>query len=289
MFFFVFLIFLFYFQNTFCQIIVEKSKYNFTNRIVSFEYITESFLDSLDNDVFKYKPFATGFFIKYNNGYFLITCKHVIYTIITNYLGELIIRYPYYDKINDEVKTFRFSTNIKDKINNSILFSNDSCYDICVIDYGDILSTSYFYNFLIDTNKTDYQFSFYPQSQIINYNDTIFEMDNVYFSGYPFGLSGNSRNYLIYRTGIIAAIINDIYESPVHETICGKHYLINSESYGGDSGSPVFITSLRTTGTISDVKLIGILRGAYFTGVSIVEPIDEVIKIISEYQKRKIR
>jgi|WetSurMetagenome_2_1015567.scaffolds.fasta_scaffold114863_2 hypothetical protein len=275
MFLLVILIFISFIQNSVCQIIDPKSEYYLTNRIISFEYISNSVLDSMGNNIFEYRPLATGFCINYKDRVFLITCKHVINKIIKNHLGMLIIRYPYYDKINDDIKTVRLSTVIKNEIYKTIIFSKDTCYDVCVIDYLDILWNS-FPLILLDTIKTNYQISAIPYSQIINSTETLYELNNIYFMGYPFGLSGKKRNYLIFRSGIISAIIDDDYGD-----ICGRHYLINSESFGGDSGSPVFLI------TSPHEKLIGILSGNYETGLSIVEPIDEVLTIISEYLKKK--
>ena len=82
------------------------------------------------------------------------------------------------------------------------------------------------------------------------------EGDGVFVLGFPLGLAGNERNYVIARQGIIARIQNWLNEKD-------NHFLIDASVFPGNSGGPVVTKpeSVQITGTRSFMRccLIGMV------------------------------
>jgi len=251
----------------------QENNSAFDNKIITIEAPhliedTNSQKDSVIN-----RPIGTAFILGmssyFKNKRFLVTAKHVIDEIINTYDSDLILRIPYKDSVN---KSIRFSCDLNSLSPQDILYPKDSCYDLVVIEFSN-LSGVLLENTSINMENLDY--GAFPISTLKNSSDTLQIGNFILLAGYPRGLSGTFRNYLIYRFGIISTLITDKFED-----LCNRHFLINTESSGGDSGSPVFSMSGFFNST---EKIIGVLSGSYFTGLSVVEPIEVVKEMIDEY------
>lgn len=104
-------------------------------------------------------------------------------------------------------------------------------------------------------------YSFVPE-QHIALTDTIrkegiFPGDGVYVLGFPMGIAGNLRNYVIVRGGTIARIDDEIIEV--------EHgFLIDAMVFPGNSGGPVFlkpeIASIQGTKAVNNAYLLGVVK-----------------------------
>jgi S1-C subfamily serine protease len=138
-----------------------------------------------------------------------------------------------------------------------------------------------------------------PLSQAHN---IVTEGDNIYVLGFPMGLTGGERNYVIVRQGVIAR---------VRDAIAGaaKTFLIDATIFPGNSGGPVVTrpqaTAITGTQSVRTANLIGLVQG-YIpyediavsqqtklpriifqenSGLGTVVPIDFVKHVIEEHQK----
>lgn len=236
--------------------------------------------DSLGNNISeRIRPLGTGFLLGHSDYFkgriFLVTAKHIMKYVMSTLGGNLIIRLPYDDTLKlKNIKSIKFETYISDTDSYKVLYPRDPCYDVAVLDLTEFklysIDVPYFNEFGLAINP-------FVVSNILSNKDTLYPTQPIILGGYPLGLSGVYRNYIIYRYGIISAIITDKYEE-----LCGAHYFINTETIGGDSGSPVFAFPMDGSQSY-ELKLIGVMKGSYFTGLNVVEPISEVMKIIDDY------
>ena len=123
------------------------------------------------------------------------------------------------------------------------------------------------------------------------------EGDSVFVLGYPMGLVGNTRQYVILRGGVI---------SRIHDMLEGysTDYIVDAPVFPGNSGGPVIIKPelVKMTGTQSqkESRLIGLVKGYITytdvaispqtkrqrvafeenTGLTNVEPVDRIIETI---------
>lgn len=281
----VYLIFLILFTNNLLSQVDTseiKKKFELTNRVISFE-ILDLKVDSITKETVEaWEPIGTGFFVGlsdiFKNRMFLVTSKHIINYYFKNNYGDILVRYPYYHETDKKIYNVRLLLE-RNEYSKYLIYPKDTCYDICAIDVTEVKYKVR--DFLILSNILTISSAF-PISQISSSKDTVQRGDFIYFIGYPFGLSGEYKNFLIERFGVISAVITDDYED-----LCGKHYLINSICIGGDSGSPVILHELNYLYGYKNFKVIGVLRGNYFTGLIVVEPIEiimeEIIKYLEKY------
>jgi hypothetical protein len=84
------------------------------------------------------------------------------------------------------------------------------------------------------------------------------EGDGVYVMGFPLGLVGEHRDYVIARQGAIARVRDCL-------DLSSKDFLIDCAIFPGSSGSPVIVrpdmTSIRGTQPMKCADLIGIVSG----------------------------
>lgn len=89
----------------------------------------------------------------------------------------------------------------------------------------------------------------------------IFQGDEIFVLGFPMGITGMERNYVIVRSGIIARLDDEILNN-------NFSYLIDSKIFPGNSGGPVVfkpsIGSLEGTPPVNKAYLIGVVS-SYIT------------------------
>ena len=127
------------------------------------------------------------------------------------------------------------------------------------------------------------------------------EGDEIFVMGFPLGLAGDERNYVIVRQGMVARI-RDWYEG------YSKEFLIDSSIFPGNSGGPVIAkpTMFSYGQTMPRPKLIGMVA-AYLpyedvawsrqtgrpkmiseenSGLATVVPIDPILQTVSRAAER---
>lgn len=206
---------------------------------------------------------GTGVFMDADTSYssiFFVTNRHV-------YMGRdsLLIRYRVY-KREDTIITIENRVSMIYK-NRHVLCPTTDDSDFVAIVIPRDSSTD------IHTIGGDQTLSF----QELNYGE------DVLFYGYPkyddFGLSKNRFGFPIVRQGAVAYFaLNDTYLGKDRIMIPGM-FLIDGVSYGGGSGSPVFIkrpfvnTKLEIT---YDKRFAGIVRGHYPVTTQVKVPLSQI-------------
>lgn len=227
-----------------------------------------------------YKRIGTGSLLvaskEYKDRLFILTAKHVVDSINKYFNGIFYSRFGY-DSTIRPYKSVRVEFCLCDP-NMKILYP-DSTKDLIILDFKDA-------SFNLMDSIPNYKLESFrligiPYSMIKRKNEIIYPLQTVILAGLPKTregktMKGKYKDYIIFRLGIISSIIEDEYSGHY-----GKLYLVNTETTGGDSGSPVFLFPYGIES--SDVKLIGIHTGSYFEGLSIVEPIDEIFDYLNDY------
>lgn len=207
----------------------------------------------------KLQPYGTGFFVGVRipedttrYAVYLVTAKHVLQDVKSNYLPAVFVRL---NKKNGDVETLRLDIVIEGK-NKNIFTHNDQSVDIAVIPA------------LPDQNK--YDFKFLPADYICKKEDyknlNISEGSEIFFTGLFSPHTGEHKNYPIVRFGRVALITD---EKILWENDKLDLFLVETASYGGNSGSPVFFFLGPERGTSSFIvgsrllKLAGIMKGFF--------------------------
>ena len=156
-----------------------------------------------------------------------------------------------------------------------------------------------YYDTLVKNGVSPSFFKYDTDCYLINdlkSNETT-EGDSVFALGFPMGLVGDTRQYVILRGGVIARI-HDMLEG--HST----DYIVDAPVFPGNSGGPVIIkpefTYIKGTKSQSESRLIGLVK-SYIpyrdvavspqtnrprvvfeenTGLTKVEPVDYIIDTI---------
>ena len=230
---------------------------------------------------FKDQPYDAG---AYN--IFLVTNKHVLRNFDTVFL-------KFNPQGNQPAKDYTLNL----KHNNTFLYKMhpDKNVDVAVMPI-----TQQFYDNLKQdgVNPNFFQFDtdcYYIADMKNNIGTT--EGDEVYALGYPMGIVGNTRQYVILRGGVIARV-RDMLDG------FSTDFIIDAPVFPGNSGGPVVIrpefTFINGTKSQSESRLIGLVKG-YIpykdvaispqtgrprvsfeenTGLSLVEPVDHIITTV---------
>lgn len=208
-------------------------------------------------------PNGTGFFVgikneldplKYN--VYLVTAKHVLKDEKENYYRSIKI------KLNRNIGE---SSSIEIELSKVDIFTHsDNDVDIAL--------------FSCLPDQKIYDFKFIPGDMITNKETIekhdISEGDDVFFSGLFTSHIGQKRNQPIVRFGKVALISDEKIEwkekdkPPKYLDL----YLLECQSFGGNSGSPVFfqLNPLRRPGQLSlgspNVYLAGVMTGSFLNG-----------------------
>lgn len=157
-----------------------------------------------------------------------------------------------------------FSLNAEDP-NKNIFVHKDSTVDIAVIPWF--------------PNQEEFDFKIIPEDYFKNKSDfnNITEGTEVFFTGMFTPYLGDRRMYPIVRFGRVALVTDEKIQWDNNEKT--KLYLIESASYGGNSGSPVFyyLGASRGDGNLYAgspvIKLMGIMKG-FFNNITPIQVIN---------------
>jgi Trypsin-like peptidase domain len=206
---------------------------------------------------------GTGFFVLVENengpgGYgYLVTAKHVLRDEKGNYFPRVFVR------INDKKGGSQFvSVDLVSSGEHQNLFVHkDPTVDIAVIP---VLPDQHLFDFLaiptaLIKSKEDFKKS------------TIAAGSDVFFVGLFVAHYGDKVNTPIFRFGRVAMITDDriTWNEPPKPVELAELYLLETMSFGGNSGSPVFFTqgADRTPGSIilgpPEITLAGVMRGNF--------------------------
>ena len=205
-------------------------------------------------------PQGTGFFVgvedtlrnQERTHVYFVTAKHVLKEN-ENFLENIYIRMNTRDSLS-ETRILNMNYN---GIYKNVFTHRDSTVDIAVIPVAPDPST-FDYMMLPENYLTDRQ-SFKKLH--------ISEGSDVFFTGMFTSYLGKKRNYPIVRFGRVALITDE--KIPWDDEEETELYLIESSTFGGNSGSPVFfyLGAERGSGGIvigrPEIKLAGIMKG-YF-------------------------
>lgn len=215
-------------------------------------------------------PNGTGFFVGIENinkknyyTVYFVTAKHVLqYGDEKKYLGEVYLRLNKKDNVSESKELILYENGI----NKNIYTHTDSTVDIAVIP--------------LSPNQEIYDYLFMPNDFLTSKEDyinmNIKEGSEVFFTGMFKPFLGKKKNYPITRFGRVALVTDE--KIPWNNELTDL-YLVESSSYGGNSGSPVFfyLGANRGDGSLyvgaPTIKLAGIMKG-YFgekSPISVVE------------------
>jgi hypothetical protein len=208
-------------------------------------------------------PNGTGFFVGVKDTekpdsykVYLVTAKHVLKDEKGEYFSVIYIRLNKLDGTSDLIKIDLKGVKIMTHADNDVDIALFSCLP----------------------DQKIYDFKFLPDN-LISTNDIIekngiAEGDEVFFTGLFTSYIGQKRNQPIVRFGKVALMPDEKIEwkeknKPVKLI---DLYLLECQSYGGNSGSPVFfqLNPLRKPGQISlggpVIFLAGLMTGSFLNG-----------------------
>lgn len=208
-------------------------------------------------------PNGTGFFVGVKNetnpetfNVYFVTAKHVLQDSGGNYHSEIFLR-----------------LNTKDGESKLIKLKTE---DLKISEHGDRDVDIALFSLL--PNDATYDFKFIPDSLLANdivvTQHQIAEGDDVFFSGLFTAHLGQKKNQPIIRFGKVALIPDDKIEWKEHgkEAKFMDLYLLECQSFGGNSGSPVFfqLNPTRVPGQLSlggpRIFLAGVMTGSFLNG-----------------------
>lgn len=188
---------------------------------------------------------------------YLVTAKHVLLDSQKRYFSEVFIRL---NKKMGGSDLLRISLSGQEAV--PIYAHNDTTVDIAVLPLLPSAETYQLKVLLEDMITTRERFA-----QV-----KIKEGDEVFFTGLFLPFFGVEKNYPIVRFGRVAMLTDELI--PWYDRVLGGYqmlelYLIESQSFGGNSGSPVFfyLGATREPGVISvgppTLLLAGIMKGSF--------------------------
>ena len=226
-------------------IIVKGQSMSDIKSAVSFVYVK----DSLSNLV----PNGTCFFIEIKSKKdslelfpYLVTAKHVLQKKDGSFYNEVFIRMNKKDSTSD-VTPLPIEVN---KPYNNVFFHSDSSVDIAVIPYV--------------PPKTDYIFSrldstFFLLDKASYKSLNLQEGTEAFFTGLFSAYTGEKKIYPIVRFGRISLITDERIDWVGMKR---EMLLVETSSFGGNSGSPIYFNVRNANGT-RRLILGGILNGTY--------------------------
>ncbi len=270
----------------------------------------------------QFSPHGTGFVLEdsTNKSIFLVTNAHVFGDYDTLYMrlnltqqakarvGKKSIGGPYRSPIILKKSGKRlWKTHPK---NNQLAFAPDTVrrvIDIGVLEIGQLLKDPSQGDII--ESADDFTFEPLPEDICDTTRDYI-PTEPVFFIGFPLGLAyGIHADNPVYRSGNLAASIEDYLDLIQDDTFYQDVILADIQSFGGNSGSPVFLkprTNYEMVTVTFPPKLIGIIGGHLpadnrisisdehgqgrlelnyqeNSGLGIIYPIEYVLDIVHQY------
>jgi len=198
---------------------------------------TITFLGTLDKRG-KPAPYATGFFVRVDNIFHLVTAKHVIADMNTGQLKD------------DEMWTF---TNLKkgglnkvpikdmrEKLNLEWIFHRSKKVDLAILPCA------------LELDLQDVRVI--PEKLFVTV-ENLFELYDIFFLSFQPGVEIKNEVSPIIRTGVISRIDKD------------KTFYIDGSAFPGNSGSPVFFKPSPITFREEGITLSGNELGGKFIGI----------------------
>jgi len=225
------------------------------------------------------KSIATGFLVGKETGelkddkplyrIFLVTNRHVFFNEKTNtYLKQVFVRFNTQDK-----KSLSFKIDLL-KADQTPLWSmhSNTNVDLAVlpINAGAINDAKVEYYFFIASDLF-----FAKDFKKIN----ISIGDGVFVLGFPMGISGKARNFVIARHGIIARVDEEV--------LADFYFYIDASAYPGNSGGPVIhkpeMIQIGETGTNTSAGLVGVISsGETYSDIAVSQQTGEAKVIFTE-------
>ena len=205
-------------------------------------------------------PFGTGFFVgvqnekmNYSSNVYLVTSKHVLKDAEGNFHPSIFIRL---NTRSGGAEFIEIPTTFNGQ--NMVFTHGDPSVDIACIPC------------LPDKVRFDYKYlpeSYLTTRELFTQNH-IQEGDDVFFTGLFLGHFGKNKNYPIVRFGKVAMIPDEQVE---WDGTLMDLYLMEAQSFEGNSGSPVFfyLEKTRNSGVFNSgnkVLLAGIVQGNFSKG-----------------------
>ncbi len=213
-------------------------------------------------------PIGTGFFVGVKNeinenllNIYFVTAKHVLLDVNGKYQPNIVLRLNTHDGQHRLI--------------------NISLKDIKIYEHPDKDVDIALFDCLPDRSVYDFkcvQDSLIANKKVISDHD-ISEGDDVFFAGLFTSHIGQKKNQPIIRFGKVALISDEKIEwkESNKPTKFVDLLLLECQSYGGNSGSPVFyhLSPMRKTGSISiggpSIFLAGVMTGSFLTGNEVFE------------------
>ncbi len=233
-----------------------------------------------DKDEQVFTSLATGFLVgqptavnsqegaqSYN--LFVITNRHVFYNKKTKqYMEEVLFRFN-----TTTGESHQFKVNLLNEEKKPIWFMHsDERVDLAVLP----INAQHIVQLGID-------FYFFRENDLLYANEfkqkNISTGDALFVLGFPMGISGRSKNFVIVRQGIIARVDEEVLEE--------KFYYIDASAYPGNSGGPVIIkpevVSISGTNCNGSAGLIGVISsGVTYSDIAISQQTGEAKVVFTE-------
>ncbi len=226
-------------------------------KVVTFIYVSDKYLSGKSDNLI---PNGTGFFVGVKNpknpsysSVYLVTAKHVLQDTTKAFFPKVAIRL---NKRVGGVETIEIPLILKGK-DRDVFLHNDKSVELAVIPAL--------------PNPVIYDFQIMPEDFITSKaafdSLKIQEGAEVFFTGLFLPYQGVLRNYPIVRFGRVALLTNEKIQWSDQKM---DLYLIETSSFGGNSGSPVFFyfepvgpPGTTIIGATPIFKLAGVILGFF--------------------------
>ena len=194
---------------------------------------------------------------------YLVTAKHVLQDKGGAFLNRIFVRINHKDSTSS-LEPITLNISGKDK---NIFISNDLSVDVAVVP--------------VTINTTVLNVRFLDDSFLSNRQEfkslNLQEGNEAFFTGLFTGYLGNKQIYPIVRFGRVALIPNEkiLFTGQNRELL-----LIESSSFGGNSGAPVYFKIVLPNGTTM-LKLGGILNGTFRDMSEVVEASGKDVPLVT--------
>lgn len=185
---------------------------------------------------------GTGFFIRYQNDYYICTNRHVIYNPKSN-RKQLTLFYSAIHTSTNQIVIGKTNCPL-DKLQ---IISSDE-YDVAIFSIHTLME---------DLRNKSYRLNHYfiSEHDVISQYNNFEYIEDVVIAGYPNQFKDAYTNRPILASGITA--------TPLPLTLERKdEFLLNITTYHSNSGSPIFIKKENS------YQLIGILRGSLIARIT---------------------